>query len=199
MTAQWTGPSGTVTGYNVQYRVANASAWTVVFSATNSITITGLSASTTYELQVQTVNGALTSAYTSSVLNTTAAAAAGIYKLSPAPTRQSPSVGWAGMTITRSNGQPALGYNVSDNSTAADGAYPVPASVGFAWSASNTVVPAVTNAGSNGLALDGHNLWYTWTVTFPAVAGSYYLWAVACDSAGNIGGTCVSPTPFVLQ
>jgi Fibronectin type III domain len=199
MTVEWTAPSGPVTGYNIQYRVMSTSTWTVVTSSTNQITITGLTASTAYEFQVQAVNGALASAYTGSVLNTTTAVASGIYKLTPSPTRQSPTLGWAGTTMTRANGQPASGYNVSDNSAAGDGAYPVPASVGFAWSSSNTVVPSATNAGSNGLSLDGHNLWFSWSVTYPTAAGNYYLWAIARDGAGNIGGTCVSPTPFTLQ
>ncbi|MBS0638940.1 MAG: fibronectin type III domain-containing protein [Proteobacteria bacterium] len=199
VTLQWTAPNGTVTSYNVQYRVLNGATWNAVSVATNSVTITGLSPGTTYEFEVQALNGALTSAYAPSVVNTTTTSASGIYKLTPAPTRQSPTQGWVGAVVTMSNGQPASGYNVSDNSSAADGSNPTPASVGFAWSASNTVVPAVTNPGSSGLALDGHNLWYTWTVAYPSSAGNYYLWAVAKDSAGNIGGTCVSPTPFTLQ
>jgi len=108
-------------------------------------------------------------------------------------------MGWVGTTINMANGQPGLGYNVGDSSAASDGSNPVPAAVGFAWSSSNTVVPAVTNAGSSGLALDGHNLWYTWAVTYPGTPGNYYLWAIAKDSSGNVGGTCVSPTPFTLQ
>jgi hypothetical protein len=199
MTVQWTAPPGTITGYNVQYRILSTPTWTVVSTASNSITLTGLAANTAYEFQVQAVNGALVSSYSPSATNTTSASNAGIYKLTAAPTRQSPSQGWAGTTITMANGQPGSGYNVSDNSAAADGSYPVPASVGFAWSASNTVVPPVTNPGTPGLTLDGHSLWYTWTVNYPSMAGSYYLWAIAKDSAGNIGGTCVSPTPFTLR
>ena len=198
MTVQWTAPSGTVRGYNIQYRAANAPSWTVVSCTTTSITVTGLSSGTTYEFQVQSVNGAVTGAYTASSANTTTAATTGVYKLMPAPTRQSPTQGWVGTTLTRANGQPASGYNLTDSSAVGDGAYPVPASVGFAWSVSNTVVPVVTNAGSNGLTLDGHNLWYTWSVTYPSTAGNYYLWAIARDSAGNIGGTCVSSSPFNL-
>ncbi|HVZ09317.1 fibronectin type III domain-containing protein [Rhodopila sp.] len=199
MTIQWSAPSGSVTGYNIQYRVQNGPAWTEVTSAATTLTVTGLLPSTTYEFQIQAVNGAATGAYTASATNATTASSTSLYKLTPAPTRQSPSLGWVGMTITMANGQPQSGYNVSDNSTAADGAYPVPASVGFAWSASNTIVPAITNYGTNGLSLDGHALWYTWAVAFPPSAGSYYLWAIAKDSNGNIAGSCVSPTPFQLQ
>jgi Fibronectin type III domain len=200
MTVQWIAPSGTVTGYNLQYRVLNTVTWTVISSAITSATISGLTPSTTYEVQVQSANGSLTSAYTDSATNATAATAnSGVYKLTPAPTRQSPTVGWVGTTIVMASGQPGAGYNVSDNSATSDGSHPVPAAVGFAWSGSNTAIPGITNAGGSGLALDGHNLWYTWTITYPSVPGNYYLWAIAKDSSGNVGGTCVSPTPFTLQ
>ncbi|MDR3661459.1 MAG: fibronectin type III domain-containing protein, partial [Mycobacterium sp.] len=134
MTVQWTAPSGTVTGYNLQYRVLNTATWIVISSAITSATISGLTPSTTYEFQVQSVSGAMTSQYTSSVTNATATGSTGIYKLTPAPTRQSPTTGWVGTTIVMANGQPSSGYNVGDNSAAIDGSNPVPAAVGFAWS-----------------------------------------------------------------
>jgi len=199
MTLQWTAPSGYVTGYNLQYRVLNAPSWTLVSSTITSATISGLTPNTTYEFHVQSVNAAMTSQYTSVVTNTTAPATTGLYKLTPAPTRQSPTMGWVGTTIVMVNGQPTTGYNVSDNSAMSDGSNPVPAAVGFAWSTSNTVIPAASNAGAAGLTLDGHNLWYTWSVTYPSAPGNYYLWAIAKDSSGNVGGTSVSPTPFTLQ
>ena len=196
---QWVPPSGPVTGYNVQYRLQSGGSWALVSVATPDVTITGLAANAIYEFQVQTVNGSFVSAYTASLTVTTTLSSPSIYKLTPAPTRQSPTAGWAGTVITTANGQPALGYNVSDNSALEDGGFSVPASVGFAWSASNSVVPTATNAGSNGLSLDGHALWFTWAVAFPSTPGPYYLWAIAKDSGGDVGGTCVSPTPFTLQ
>jgi hypothetical protein len=200
ITVQWTAPSGTVTGYNLQYRILNTVTWTVISSAITSATLSALTPGATYEVQVQSVNGSLTSAYTASATNATAATTnSGIYKLTPAPTRQSPTIGWVGTTIVMANGQPGSGYNVSDNSATSDGSHPVPAAVGFAWSGSNTAIPGIENAGSSGLALDGHNLWYAWTITYPSASGNYYLWAIAKDSSGNVGGTCVSPTPFTLQ
>lgn len=59
--------------YNVQYRLLNAANWTTTPSATNSKALTGLTAGSTYQFQVQTVCNAATSAYSSiASFNTTA-------------------------------------------------------------------------------------------------------------------------------
>jgi hypothetical protein len=57
---------GTVTndtGYNVRYEVAGTTNWTNVSSKTNSLPISGLTASTTYQFQVQTLCASGFSAY----------------------------------------------------------------------------------------------------------------------------------------
>lgn len=65
-TVSWTAVSG-ATGYNIQYRVTGTSIWLTASSATASKALSGLSASSTYEFQVQTVCSASnTSAFSSS-------------------------------------------------------------------------------------------------------------------------------------
>lgn len=68
---------GTVSGatsYNVQYKATSASTWTSTTSATTSKAITGLSAATSYQFQVQAVCSTSTGAYSTAATFTTSAA-----------------------------------------------------------------------------------------------------------------------------
>lgn len=68
----WTAVAGT--SYNVRYKPTASATWTTVSSATNSLSITGLTAGTSYEAQVRSVcPNATTSAYGASTLFTTTA------------------------------------------------------------------------------------------------------------------------------
>lgn len=70
-TFNWTGAAG-ATSYNVRYKTTAGATWTTTTSATTSKTITGLTAGTAYEWQVQTVcSGGTTSSYTTSTNFTT--------------------------------------------------------------------------------------------------------------------------------
>jgi hypothetical protein len=70
-TVGWKSVSGN-TGYNVQYRVRNSgSAWSTVSTTTNSKVLTGLSSSTWYEFQVQTICASGTGTYSASGIFTT--------------------------------------------------------------------------------------------------------------------------------
>jgi hypothetical protein len=60
--------------YTVRYRQSGTSAWTTSNEATNSTTLTGLSASTSYQVQVRSVCPSGNSSYSSTVNFTTAAA-----------------------------------------------------------------------------------------------------------------------------
>ncbi len=53
-TLNW-GAVASATSYNIQYRVSPAGAWTLVTSATNSKAISGLTANTAYDFEVQAV------------------------------------------------------------------------------------------------------------------------------------------------
>jgi hypothetical protein len=73
-TVSWTAVSGAAS-YNVQYKTSAAAAFTTVTSSTNSLSITGLVASTVYTYQVQTVcsNGLSSALSTASTFTTSAA------------------------------------------------------------------------------------------------------------------------------
>lgn len=69
-TFNWTAASG-ATSYNVQYRAVGAGSWTSTTSASTSKSVSGLSAGTNYEWQVQTVCSSGSSSFTSSTNFTT--------------------------------------------------------------------------------------------------------------------------------
>ena len=69
-TLTWTAAAG-ATSYVIQYRPVGTSTWSTTTSATASVDLTGLSCSTTYEFQVQTVCSAGSSSFTSSATFTT--------------------------------------------------------------------------------------------------------------------------------
>ncbi len=72
-TLGWTAVSG-ASSYNIQYRKSGTTAWTSTTSTTNSKAISGLTASTLYEFQVQTVCTGGNSTFTASATFTTLAA-----------------------------------------------------------------------------------------------------------------------------
>ncbi|MFZ4783923.1 MAG: fibronectin type III domain-containing protein [Flavobacteriales bacterium] len=73
-TVSWTAVSG-ATSYSVQYKLSTATAWTTVTSTTNSRSLTGLTANSTYNFQVSATCASGTSAYSTAASFTTAAAA----------------------------------------------------------------------------------------------------------------------------
>jgi hypothetical protein len=70
----WTAVSG-ASSYNVQYKTSTATTWTTVTSTTNSRSLTGLAAATTYNWQVQSVCTGASGTYVAGPNFTTAAAA----------------------------------------------------------------------------------------------------------------------------
>lgn len=68
---------GGASSYKIQYRVATTANWTTITGATSPYVLTGLAAATLYEVQVQAVCGANSSAYaTGALFNTTFSACA---------------------------------------------------------------------------------------------------------------------------
>lgn len=74
-TLNWNAVSGS-TAYNIQYRLIGSGTWSTTSSTINSKMIVGLSASSNYEYQVQTVCNGSTSAFSSSANFTTPATGA---------------------------------------------------------------------------------------------------------------------------
>ena len=74
-TLSWSAISG-ATSYNVQYKVSSASTWTTTTSTTNSKSLTGLTANTIYNFQVQAVY-ATTGTYSSAASFTTLSSGGG--------------------------------------------------------------------------------------------------------------------------
>ncbi|MEY4594116.1 MAG: hypothetical protein RIQ47_526 [Bacteroidota bacterium] len=72
-TLNWTAVSG-ATSYNIQYKTSTATTWTTVTSTTNSRAITGLTAATTYNWQVQSVCVGASGTYVAGPNFTTSAA-----------------------------------------------------------------------------------------------------------------------------
>ena len=70
-TLGWTAVSG-ATSYNVQYKLSTATTWTTTTSTTTSKALTGLTASSTYNYQIQAVCASGTSSYVASTFTTTA-------------------------------------------------------------------------------------------------------------------------------
>ena len=69
----WSAVSG-ATSYNVQYRIAGSgAAWSSTSSTTTGVALSGLAASTQYEVQVQAVCGTNTGSFSASTLFTTTA------------------------------------------------------------------------------------------------------------------------------
>lgn len=109
-TIGWTAVSS-ATGYNIQYRVnGSGSTWNATSATTNSKLISGLSAGTTYEFQVQTICSGGNSSFSSSgIFTTSVAVSCGLpdvnYFTSTNKTAVSATVGWNAVSG-------ATGYNV---------------------------------------------------------------------------------------
>ena len=71
-TLNWNGVSN-ATNFDIRYRENGSSTWTTTTSALNSLDLTALTASTTYEFQVRVTCNTVTSAYSTSELFTTTA------------------------------------------------------------------------------------------------------------------------------
>jgi hypothetical protein len=194
----WTAPAtgGSVVTYTLQWRLTGGSTWTQITGVPGTaITVSGLTAATGYDFQVQAVNGggvsgftATTSASTVAGAGTTAPFNSGGYLL---------TMGTRTVSGPLSAGAVGLIVNANDNSAAADGSFTAPASVSVGWSTSNTVAPASGLQTLSPTSLDGHNQWVGY-VAGPTSVGSFYLWFIATSSGGGIVAAYVSPTAYAV-
>lgn len=70
-TLSWGAVTGASNGYNVRYRQTGTSSWTTTSTSNTSLNVTGLTAGTQYEFQVQTKCASNNSSYSSSTTFTT--------------------------------------------------------------------------------------------------------------------------------
>jgi hypothetical protein len=167
------GPSAATT-FTIQYRVTGASVWAATIpgiSGTGTI-ISGLQASTSYDLAAIGVNAAGAGAASTIITAITLTAAQSVS-----------SITWnvvpAG-TYTRGNG--AIGVNAQVS--------PASSPVQFGFSPSAATPPTSWVAA----ILVNTNLWGAYVPT-PATAGNWYTWGEGLDGSA----ATVSPSPFSVQ
>ena len=197
----WTAPAvdgthGAATSYTVQWRVmGSGGGYTQATGiAPTAYTITGLAASTQYDIQVQAVNGIGASAFTSSISpDPETAAASGNYAMGSGYQPYGAGTSFAHGTTVGS-------VNVSDMSATNDGSHTVPTQVYFGWSTSSSVAPSSTagmTAAGGQFSNGGHNYWYEFGFATPSVAGTYYVWAVEVNAGGSIVASAVQANQVI--
>jgi len=188
LTATWTAPSsgGTATGYNLRYSVHAANSWTTASGVTSPYSITGLTAGTSYDVQVQATNASPSSPGSWSASTTTST-----YNYAMGSGFQPYGSGTSYAHASTCNA------NASDNSASADGSHTVPANVYFGWSTSPTIAPTSISGmtiAQGQFTNSSHNYWYAYGVPTPASAGTYYFWAVETNAGGVIVASAVQGT-----
>ena len=159
MPLSWTAPvsGGAVSTYSVRWSPHNANTWTTSSNISGtSTTVTGLTANTSYDFEVQAVNAAGSSAWTAPIT----AATTGNYLLTAGT---SPT---AGSTWPKSTG--GIAVNVNDNSVG--GRRQPYHSRLRSRSAGRSATPSLRQAASLAASgtsqsipgMTGHNLWYQW-------------------------------------
>jgi hypothetical protein len=179
LTITWTAPTvdgthGAATGYNLRSSPTGAGTWTTVSGVTSPYTLTGLAGASAIDIEVQATN---------------AAASPGAWSAISTGTTWGATVvpgNWVAATSQVHNTSVAPSGGVQMTATAAPTAV---TGTAFAWSASNSTVPAtgLIAAGSDGQT----NGWGQW-FNAPATAGTYYLWLLAQGSGGVTTGALVT-------
>ncbi|MCY7410404.1 MAG: M4 family metallopeptidase, partial [Chitinophagales bacterium] len=183
-TLNWSAVSG-ATSYNVQYRIVGNATWTSTTSTTTSKAITGLTSSSQYEFQIQTVCSGGTSAFTtSSNFTTLSANGSPVWCASNGNSTAYEYIDYVNIgSISRTSGADAGGYyNGSATSTAVTqgSSYTLTFSAGFAstvyseswavyidWNYDGDFADANETAGTFTSTGSGNN---TLTIAVPATA-----------------------------
>jgi hypothetical protein len=172
----WSAPSagGAPTSYTIQYLPAGATNWVTAASAitTTSATITGLSAATSYSIEVIAVNASGEGAPSSALAASTAAAGSSVISIT---WQLAPSGNY---TI----GGGSIGVNAHVNPADA------PVQVGVSNSAATPPTSWVAAIHVNS------DFWGAYVPT-PATAGTYYAWCSGTDGSAPT----VYPTAFTVS
>jgi Fibronectin type III domain len=181
LTVAWTAPATDAThdaanGYNVRYSVHGAGSWTIMTGVTSPCTITGLSAGTSYDVEVQGTNASTTSPGAwSGIITASTYSCALTWGVSGQP---QPSFTHGSGNI---NGVNNAGTNINTS--------PTPAAVYLDATTSNTVIPT---SGLTSLTDYGSPYYWADYYPVPGTPGTYYLWALAKDGSGDLLGALVS-------
>jgi hypothetical protein len=176
MQINWSAQTGAAaaTSFTVQFRATGSSSWTSSIAGVSetSTTLSGLLATTSYDVCVFGVNasgaGPASSTVTAATLSVPNSVTAITWNLLPSG------------TYTHASG--AIGVNAHVS--------PVTSAVRFGFALSATTRPTSWTAG----VLVNSDLWGAYVPT-PATAGNWYAWAEGTDgSAPTVG-----PSPFVVQ
>ncbi|MBK6482699.1 MAG: T9SS type A sorting domain-containing protein [Chitinophagaceae bacterium] len=184
-TVSWTAVSG-ATSYNVQYKLSSSSTWTTTTSTTTSKSLTGLTASTTYNYQVQAVCASGSSAYSTAASFTTSSTGGTTYCASNGISQTYEWIDYVSLgSIARTSGADAGGYyngTASSTNVTKGSAYTVTTSAGFSgstyaeqwavfcdWNADGDFTDAGETAASFASSGTGNN---TATITIPATAST---------------------------
>ena len=175
MTCSWTGAPAGGTGlfYTVQFRITGQGVWNTAANNLSAltVTITGLSPSTSYDVQVFASNNAGTGPASASVTATTIAGSGLVT-----------SIAWNLAPIgTVTHGSGAMGVNAHVN--------PASAAVQFGFSTSPTLPPSTWVAGLH----VNTDFWGAYVPT-PSTAGTWYAWVEGTDGSAPT----VYATPFTV-
>ena len=179
----WAAPAtdathGAATSYNLRFSLSGAGNWTVQTGVTSPFDLTGLTAGTSYDVQVQAQNAGGTSAWSPTSTLTTAAAAVeapnapAITSVAPPPdgTNSKLTVTWTAPAVDGSHGA-ATGYNLRYSPSGA-GTWTTVSGVsspytltGLAGGAAIDVEVQATNAAASPSAWSATTTAQTWGVT----------------------------------
>lgn len=162
ITASWTpGPvdstHSAAAGYNLRYGPSGTNGWTVVSNVASPYVLTGLAPGMTYNVQVQSTNGAGLSGWSASVAASTAAAApnAPAAPLLAQGTGSALTVTWTAPAVDAAH-SPAAGYNLQYSPaeagtwTAVTGVTSPYTLAGLAGTTAYSVEVQATNSGGEG-------------------------------------------------
>jgi hypothetical protein len=155
-TVSWAAASGAVS-YNLQYRASGASTWTTVNQTATSKSLTGLTAGTTYQYQVQTVCSSSSSSYSGMASFTTTGGTAVSYCASKGTSVAYEYIDYVALgSISRTSGADGGYYNgtASSTSLAAGSSQTISFSAGFAGSAYTEYVKVYIDYNQNGVFTD---------------------------------------------
>jgi len=182
-TFNWTSVSGAAS-YNIQYRVVGTTTWSTGTSTTTSYNATGLTASSNYEWQIQTVCSSGSSAFSASATFTTTT-----------PCNQATALNTSAITNTSAT----LGWTASSGATSYNVQYRVVGTT--TWSTGNTTTTSFNVSG----LVAGTN--YEWQVQTVCSGGSSAFTAsstfpttgVFCGVASGLASASITSTGASLS